>query len=115
MHNVTDAIDLSGRVAVAAVDFHSTRIYALDSPDHSVPEHVVAEDPRKRFHNVYHHHGSVRKGTKAVPKDNHRTRPRLGGHRGTKAGTGADGVPRQLQQSGREAHSRARQRNVNEF
>ena len=42
MHNVTDAIDLTGRVAVAAVDFHSTRIYALDSPDHSAPEHVVA-------------------------------------------------------------------------
>ena len=59
MHNVTDAIDLTGRVAVAAVDFHSTRIYALDSADHSRPEHVTAEDPRKRYHNVYHHHGNV--------------------------------------------------------
>lgn len=59
MHNITDAIDLSGRIAIAAVDFHSTRIYALDSPDHSAPEHVVAEDPRKRYHNVYHHDGNV--------------------------------------------------------
>ena len=59
MHDVTDAIDLTGRIAIAAVDFHSTRIYALDSPDHSSPEHVSAEDPRKRFHNVYHHHGNV--------------------------------------------------------
>lgn len=59
MQDITDAIDLTGRTAVAAVDFHSTRIYALDSPDHSKPEHVVAEDPRKRFHNVYHHHGNV--------------------------------------------------------
>ena len=59
MQDVTNAIDLSGRIAVAAVDFHSTRIYALDSPDHSRPEHVSAEDPRKRFHNVYHHHGNV--------------------------------------------------------
>ncbi|MEK9663045.1 MAG: hypothetical protein VW082_00350 [Candidatus Nanopelagicales bacterium] len=56
---MTDAIDLSGKVAIAAVDFLSTRIYALDSPDHSAPERVVADDPRKRFHNVYHHHGNV--------------------------------------------------------
>ena len=40
MHNITDAIDLQGRVAIAAVDFHRTRIYALDSPDHTAPEHV---------------------------------------------------------------------------
>ncbi len=30
MNDVTDAVDLSGKVAIAAVDFHSTRIYALD-------------------------------------------------------------------------------------
>lgn len=59
MKDVTDAIDLNGRIAIAAVDFHSTRIYALDSPDHSAPEKVVADDPRKRFHNVYHHDGNV--------------------------------------------------------
>jgi hypothetical protein len=59
MHDVTDAIDLTGNVAIAAVDFHSTRIYALDSAAHSSPEHVTAEDPRKRFHNVYHRHGNV--------------------------------------------------------
>ena len=59
MKDVTDAIDLTGRTAIAAVDFHSTRIYALDSADHSTPEHVQADDPRKRFHNVYHHHGNV--------------------------------------------------------
>lgn len=59
MKDITDAIDLSGRTAIAAVDFHSTRIYALDSEDFSKPEHVIAEDPRKRYHNVYHHHGNV--------------------------------------------------------
>ena len=59
MKDITDAIDLTGRTAIAAVDFHSTRIYALDSADHSRPEHVTAEDPRKRYHNVYHHHGNV--------------------------------------------------------
>lgn len=59
MHDVTDAIDLTGRTAIAAVDFHRTRIYALDSADHSRPESVVAEDPRKRYHNVYHHDGNV--------------------------------------------------------
>lgn len=59
MKDVTDAIDVSGRIAIAAVDFHSTRIYALDSPDHSAPEKVVADDPRKRFHNVFHHDGNV--------------------------------------------------------
>jgi hypothetical protein len=58
MKDITDAIDLTGRIAIVAVDFHSTRIFALDSAGHSVPEHVVAEDPRKRFHNVYHRHGN---------------------------------------------------------
>jgi hypothetical protein len=57
-NDVTDAIDVTGRIAIAAIDFHSTRIYALDSPDHSRPEHVVAADPRGYFHNVYHRHGN---------------------------------------------------------
>lgn len=58
MQDVTDAVDVSGRVAIAAIDFHSTRIYAIDSPDHSRPEHVHASDPRGYFHNVYHRHGN---------------------------------------------------------
>ncbi len=56
--DVTDAIDLTGRIAIAAIDFHSTRIYAIDSPDHSRSEHVVASDPRGYYHNVYHRHGN---------------------------------------------------------
>jgi hypothetical protein len=57
-HDVTDAIDVAGRIAIAAIDFHSTRIYAIDSPDHSRPEKVTASDPRGYFHNVYHRHGN---------------------------------------------------------
>ena len=30
MKNITDAIDLSGRIAIVAVDFHRTRIFAID-------------------------------------------------------------------------------------
>ena len=59
MEDVTNAIDLDGRIAVAVVDFHATRVYAIDSPDHSAPERIAADDPRKRFHNVFHHHGNV--------------------------------------------------------
>jgi len=56
--DITDAIDVTGRIAVAAIDFHSTRIYAIDSPDHARPESVTASDPRGYFHNVYHRHGN---------------------------------------------------------
>ena len=56
--DVTDAVDLRGRQAIAAVDFHETRIYALDAPGHSTPEHVKAEDPQGLFHNVYHRAGN---------------------------------------------------------
>lgn len=59
MKNITDAIDLHDRIAIVAVDFHRTRVFAIDSPDHSAPEKLTAEDPRKRFHNVYHHDGNV--------------------------------------------------------
>lgn len=58
-NDITNAIDVTGRIAIAAVDFHSTRIYAIDSPDHSRPETVTASDPRGYFHNVFHHHGNV--------------------------------------------------------
>jgi len=56
--DITNAINLTDRVAIAAIDFRSTRIYAIDSPDHSDPEHVRADDPKGRYHNVYHRHGN---------------------------------------------------------
>ena len=56
--DVTDRIDLSGRIAIAAIDFHKARVFAIDSPDHSKPEVVVAQDPRGLYHNVYHRHGN---------------------------------------------------------
>ena len=37
MENKTDVVDLHGKIAVAAVDFHSTRIYALDQDSHDRP------------------------------------------------------------------------------
>ena len=56
--HITNAVDLTGRVAIAAVDFHRTRIFAIDSPDHTVTETVTPSDPRDRAHNVYHRHGN---------------------------------------------------------
>jgi hypothetical protein len=58
MENKTDVVDLHGKIAVAAVDFHSTRIYALDQDSHDRPETVTAEDPRNFYHNVYHRAGN---------------------------------------------------------
>jgi len=56
--DVTDQVDVAGKVAIAAIDFHSTRVYALDSADHSAPEKIIAPDPRGLYHNVYHRHGN---------------------------------------------------------
>ena len=58
MENKTDVVDLHGKIAVAAVDFHSTRTYALDQDSHDRPETVIAEDPRNLYHNVYHRAGN---------------------------------------------------------
>lgn len=58
-HGVTDAVDVSGKRAVAAVDFHHARIYAVDAPSRSLPEKVTAADPWNLNHNVYHRAGNV--------------------------------------------------------
>lgn len=55
MPDITNRIDLRGRRVVAAIDYRSTRIYAVDAPRHSRPEQVVAEDPGLLNHNLYHH------------------------------------------------------------
>lgn len=57
-HDITDAVDVKGRYAVAAVDFHSTRLYAIDSAPESSPERIGAFDPKGFMHNVYHRDGN---------------------------------------------------------
>lgn len=57
-HDITNAVDLKGKLAVAAVDFHSTRIYAIDAFPGSSPERVEAFDPKGFRHNVYHRDGN---------------------------------------------------------
>jgi len=57
-HDITDAIDLNGKLAIAAVDFHTTRIYAIDMDPKSRPETVGASDPKGFRHNVYHRDGN---------------------------------------------------------
>jgi hypothetical protein len=46
VENKTDVVILRGKIAIAAVDFHKTRIYALDQDSDDRPETVTAEDPR---------------------------------------------------------------------
>ncbi len=46
MENKTDVVILRGKIAVAAVDFQKTRIYALDQDSRDRPEIVKAEDPK---------------------------------------------------------------------
>ena len=55
MPDVTNLVDVQGRRVVAAMDYRSTRIYAVDAPRHSSPEQVVADDPGLLNHNLYHH------------------------------------------------------------
>ena len=43
-HDITNAVDVKGRYAVAAVDFHSTRLYAIDAAPESSPERIGAFD-----------------------------------------------------------------------
>lgn len=57
-HDVTNAVDVKERLAVAAVDFHTTRIYAIDAAPGSSPERVGAFDPKGFRHNVYHRDGN---------------------------------------------------------
>lgn len=43
---------------VAAIDFHQTAIYPTDTLRGQRPEHIVATDPRGRFHKIYHRAGN---------------------------------------------------------
>lgn len=56
--DITDAVDVKGRYAVAAVDFHTTRLYAIDAAPESSPERIAAFDPKGFRHNVYHRDGN---------------------------------------------------------
>jgi hypothetical protein len=47
-----------GKNVVAAIDFRETTIYPTDASPGQRPEHVVATDPRGRFHKVYHRGGN---------------------------------------------------------
>lgn len=56
--DITNAVDVKGNLVVAVVDFHSTRIYALDASPKSNLEKITAFDPKGFFHNVYHRDGN---------------------------------------------------------
>ena len=56
--DVTHAVNLAGKLAVAAVDFHRCRIYAIDAASRSQPQRVTAPDPGHLNHNLLHHHGN---------------------------------------------------------
>ncbi len=68
MENKTDVVILRGKIAVVVVDFHKTRIYALDQDSRDRPETVKAEDPKNYYHNVYHRAGNP-DGTYAADND----------------------------------------------
>ncbi len=56
--HTTDTVNLDGQLAVAAVDFRSTRVYAIDAESMSRPERITASDPRGLSKNVYHRAGN---------------------------------------------------------
>ena len=47
-----------GKNIVVVVEFHRASIFPTDSSPGELPEHVVATDPRGRFHKVNHHAGN---------------------------------------------------------
>ena len=57
-HDVTNAIDLTGRSVVIAADFNHARIFAVDTAATTPPEKVTAADPSHVNHNIFHHHGN---------------------------------------------------------
>jgi hypothetical protein len=44
-HEEFDVINLHGKFAVEAIDFHESRIFALEGDNLGRPERLVAEDP----------------------------------------------------------------------
>ncbi len=60
---MVDDIDLvRDKSVVAVIAFHESSIYLTDAPSGQRPEHIVATDPRGRFHKVHHQAGNP-KGT----------------------------------------------------
>jgi len=57
-HDVSNAVDLTGRDVVVAIDFRRARIYAIDAAAGTRPEQVTTADHRHLNHNVFHHHGN---------------------------------------------------------
>ncbi len=49
---------IRGKSVVALIDFHQTTIYPTDASPGQPPEHIVATDPRDRFHKVHHRAGN---------------------------------------------------------
>lgn len=56
--HTTNEIALDGKAVVAAVDFRSTRVFAIDAETKSRPETITPSDPRGLSRNVYHRHGN---------------------------------------------------------
>ncbi len=49
---------LRGETVVAVIEFRETTIYHTDALPGQRPEHIVARDPRGRFHKVHHRSGN---------------------------------------------------------
>jgi len=53
-----DAELVRGKNVVAVIDFRQATIYPTDASPGQPPEHLVAPDPRGRFHQVHHRAGN---------------------------------------------------------
>jgi hypothetical protein len=54
--------DIRNKSVVAVIDFRETAIFPTDASPGEKPEHIIAADPRGRFHQIRHHSGNP-KGT----------------------------------------------------
>ena len=55
---IQDVELLRGKNVVAAIEFRQATIYPTDASPGQQPEHLVATDPRGRFHKVHHRAGN---------------------------------------------------------
>jgi hypothetical protein len=53
-----DAELVRGKNVVAVIGFRQTTIYPIDAPPGRLPGHLIAPDPRGRFHKVHHRAGN---------------------------------------------------------
>ena len=51
-------VDISGKLAVVAVDAGHARVYPIDAEAATAPETVKAPDPSHVNHNIFHRHGN---------------------------------------------------------